>query len=198
MNLSTVLIVFGVIFIAELPDKSMFASLVLSTKYRKLYVWCGAAAAFLVHTLIAITAGHFLTLLPHKLLEFVVGTLFLIGAGLLAFGKDEDESEEQKKLDKDTDTAKHGFINVFALSFLVVFLGEWGDITQIATANYAAKFHDPVSVGIGAVAALWSVAAIGVGIGGRVLRHLPGRTLQRVTAVILLIFALISYASLLK
>src|SRR5579884_2267960 len=99
MNLSIIAIVFGVIFIAELPDKSMFASLVLGTRFPKRYVWTGAAAAFLVHVTIAVAAGHLMTLLPHRLLEAIVGGLFLIGAGLLAFGKDEDEAEERDKLE---------------------------------------------------------------------------------------------------
>ncbi|HEY4160779.1 MAG TPA: TMEM165/GDT1 family protein [Candidatus Saccharimonadales bacterium] len=190
--LAAILVVFGVIFIAELPDKSMFASLALSTRFRKSYVWAGAATAFLVHVIIAVTAGHFMTLLPRKLLEGIIGGLFLLGAGLLFFGKDEDEAEERKKLEKQTRGATDGFLKVFTTSFVVIFLGEWGDITQIATANYAAKYHDPWGVGIGAVAALWTVAALGVTLGSKLLNRVPARTLKRITAVILLIFAAIS------
>lgn len=193
MNLSTIAVVFGVIFIAELPDKSMFATLALSTRFRRSYVWMGAAAAFLVHVIIAVTAGHFMTLLPHKLLEIVVGTLFLVGALLLLFGKDEDEAEERRKLEKQTSGASHSFAKVFSISFGVIFLGEWGDITQIATANYAAKYHDPLSVGIGAALALWSVAALGVLVGSKLLDRIPARTLQRATAGVLLLFAAISF-----
>jgi putative Ca2+/H+ antiporter (TMEM165/GDT1 family) len=198
MSLSSILVVFGVIFIAELPDKSMFASLALSTRFRKSYVWLGAAAAFLVHVIIAVTAGHFMTLLPHKLLEAVIGLLFLIGAGLLAFSKDEDEADERKKLEKETRGQTDTFLKVFATSFVVVFLGEWGDITQIATANYAAKYHDPLGVGIAAVTALWVVAALAVLLGSKLLNRVPGRTLQRITAVILLIFAVVSLTAAFK
>jgi putative Ca2+/H+ antiporter (TMEM165/GDT1 family) len=195
MDLSIIAIVFGVVFIAELPDKSMFASLVLGTRFPKKYVWAGAAAAFLVHVTIAVTAGHFLTLLPHRVLEAVVGGLFLLGAGLLLFGKDEDETDERDKLEKEAKKLNGSFPKVFATSFIVVFLGEWGDITQIATANYAAKYHDPVGVWVGAVAALWTVAALGVFLGSKLLDHIPARTLQRVTACILLVFAIISFVS---
>jgi Ca2+/H+ antiporter, TMEM165/GDT1 family len=195
VNLSIILLVFSVIFISELPDKSMFASLVLSTRFRKLYVWLGAATAFLIHVLIATTAGHFLTLLPHRMLEAVVGGLFLVGAALLIFGKDEDESDEKKKLEHESSRAGGNFTKAFMTSFAVVFLGEWGDITQIATANYAARYHDPLGVGVGAVAALWSVAALGVLLGSKLLDHIPARTLQRVTALVLLIFAGVSIAA---
>jgi putative Ca2+/H+ antiporter (TMEM165/GDT1 family) len=193
VNLSVILLVFGVVFIAELPDKSMFASLALSTRFRRSYVWMGAASAFFVHVLIAVTAGHFLTLLPRHLLELIVGGLFLLGAGLLLFGKDEDESEEKTKLTKESDDKNSSeFLKVYATSFTVVFLGEWGDITQIVTANYAAKYHDVWSVGIGAVLGLWTVAALGIFIGSKLLEHIPGRIVQRATSVILLLFAALS------
>lgn len=198
MNLSAILVVFSVIFIAELPDKSMFASLALSTRFRKSYVWAGAAAAFLVHVCIAVTAGHLMTLMPRRLLEGVVGVLFLIGSGLLLFGKDEDESQERKKLEKEASKTPDTFVKVFTTSFVVIFLGEWGDITQIATANYAAKYHSPFEVGISAVAALWSVAALGVLLGSKLLDRVPARTLQRTTALVLLIFASLSIAAAIK
>jgi len=192
MHLSIIALVFGVVFIAELPDKSMFASLALSARYRKIYVWLGVAAAFLVHVIIAVTAGRLLRLLPRQPLEIIVGLLFLAGAGLLLFGKDEDESDEAVKLARETDRYKHTFLKVFATSFAVIFLGEWGDITQIVTANYAAKYHSALSVGLGAVLGLWSVAAVGIFLGSKLLDKVPGRTVQKVTGVALLIFAIFS------
>jgi putative Ca2+/H+ antiporter (TMEM165/GDT1 family) len=191
MHLSIILLVFGVIFIAELPDKSMFASLALSTRFRKSYVWMGAAAAFLTHVIIAIAAGHLLLLLPKRPLKIIIGLLFLIGASLLLFGKDEDESEENIKLQKEKINS-HSFRKVFLTSYAVVFVGEWGDITQLATANYAAKYHSVLSVGIGAVLALWTVAALGIFLGHKLLDRVPARKLQRFTGVILAIFAFVS------
>ncbi|MEJ0072478.1 MAG: TMEM165/GDT1 family protein [Candidatus Saccharibacteria bacterium] len=188
MHIGIIALVFGVVFIAELPDKSMFASLALATRYRKSWVWFGAAAAFAVHVIIAVTAGHFLTLLPRRWLELAVGLLFLLGAGLLLFGKDEDETAEREKLEAEKKSGAT-FTKVFATSFIVIFLGEWGDITQIATANYAAKYHDIWGVGIGALLGLWTVAALGVFVGSRLLDRVPARLLQRITAAILLLFA---------
>lgn len=193
MDLSTIIVVFGVIFIAELPDKSMLASLALSTQFRRLFVLLGAAAAFLVHVTIAVTAGHFMTLLPHKLLEITVGSLFLFGAGLLVFGKSKDGTKKHKKLESKSKGTSDNFTKVFVTSFLVIFLGEWGDITQITAANYAAKYHDPLSVSIGATLALWSVAALGILLGPKLLSKVPARSLQRMAAVILLIFAVLSF-----
>jgi putative Ca2+/H+ antiporter (TMEM165/GDT1 family) len=192
MHLSIIALVFGVVFIAELPDKSMFASLALSARYRKIYVWMGAAAAFLVHVIIAVTAGRLLRLLPKHALEIIIGLLFLAGAMLLLFGKDEDESSEEEKLEKEAKKYKHSFLKVFGISFVVVFLGEWGDITQIVTANFAAKYHSALSVGVGAVLGLWTVAAVGIFLGSKLLDKVPGRTVQRITGLALLIFALFS------
>ena len=57
MNLAVIGTVFAVIFIGELPDKTMVASLVMSTRGRPLAVWLGAAPAFVVHVVIATTAS---------------------------------------------------------------------------------------------------------------------------------------------
>src|SRR5581483_595120 len=95
MDISIIAIVFGVIFIAELPDKSMFASLVLGLRYPAPYVWSGAAAAFLAHVVIAVTAGQAFSLLPRRVVELVVAALFLAGALLLFVGKHGVEKEPE-------------------------------------------------------------------------------------------------------
>jgi putative Ca2+/H+ antiporter (TMEM165/GDT1 family) len=187
MHLAVILIVFGVIFIGELPDKSLFASLILGNRFPARLVWAGAASAFLIHVVIAVAAGKLLTLLPHRALEAVIALLFLLGAGLLFFGK--HGLEEPKP-----DIAKPALNprKIFATAFGVTFLGEWGDITQITTANYAAHYHDPWSVGLGALLGLWTVTALAVTLGPKVLTLVPPKVLQRVTGCILLLFAILS------
>ena len=49
LNVAVLATVFAIVFLAELPDKSLFASLVLGTRYRPFQVWAGVAAAFVVH-----------------------------------------------------------------------------------------------------------------------------------------------------
>ncbi len=138
----------------------MFASLVLSSKGRPSSVWLGAAAAFLVHVVIAITVGVGLFhLLPQRAVEGVVAVLFLIGAAL-AFRESTKADEELVQ----EEVAAHG--KTVTTAFRVIFIAEWGDLTQILTANLAAHYRSPFSVGIGATLALWAVAAIAV-IGGR-------------------------------
>ena len=188
MHIAIILLVFAVIFASELPDKSMFAALVLGTKYRSLYVWIGAAAAFLTHVVIAVLAGQALSLLPHRLVEGIVALLFLGGALLLLFGKHGLEEDPKPAATR----GGHSFWKVAGTAYVVVFLGEWGDITQIMTANYVAKYHAPLSVGIGATLGLWTATTVAIVAGNKVLTRVPGKLLQRVIAGVLLIFAVFS------
>jgi len=177
-------IAFVLTFLGELPDKSLFASLVLGTRYRPLYVWVGAAAAFTVHAGIAVTAGRLLALLPRYLVDGVVATLFLAGAVYLLV------SSFRQRQPEDLDAARQGgppatFARVAGTSFAVVFLAEWGDITQLTAANLAAKY-DPLPVFVGATLGLWAVAALAVTVGAKSLNVIPMAWVQRITAVILL------------
>jgi len=192
LSVAIVLAVFPVIFIGELPDKTMFASLVLSSKGRPSSVWIGAAAAFLVHVVIAVTVGVGLFhLLPKRAVEGVVAVLFLIGA-VLAFRESTKADDELVQ----HEVATHG--KTVTTAFLVVFIAEWGDLTQILTANLAAHYHSPLSVGVGAVLALWAVAAIAVVGGQTLLKYLKISTLRRITAVVLVVLAAVAAVSALR
>lgn len=182
--LAVVGIAFVVTFLAELPDKSMFASLVMGTRFRPSWVWTGAAAAFAVQMAIAVTAGHLLTLLPHQAVDAVVAGLFAAGAGYLLWSSFRGGGHE------DSDAARMGgpaptFWRVSAASFGVIFLAEWGDITQLTAANLAARY-DPVLVFVGATLGLWAVAAVAVSVGAKTLSVIPMPWVQRITATILL------------
>jgi putative Ca2+/H+ antiporter (TMEM165/GDT1 family) len=190
VDLAVVLTTFVVIFPAELPDKSMFASLVLGTRFRPLPVFCGVAAAFAVHVVIAVAIGAVFGLLPERLVLFVVAALFAGGSALLLFGKEEDddpEAAEATRVVSDQHPAR-----VALASFGVVFLGEWGDITQITTANLAARYGDPLSVGVGALLALWSVAALALSVGRGLVQRVPTRLVRRLTGVVLAVLAVVT------
>jgi putative Ca2+/H+ antiporter (TMEM165/GDT1 family) len=177
------LICFPVIFIGELPDKTMFASLIMATKGRPRQVWLGAAAAFVVHVTIATTVGVALfAVLPKQAVDGVVAALFLFGA---AYAWREGMKQSDDEL-VPKEASRHG---VVLTAFLVIFLAEWGDLTQILTANLAARYHSPLSVGVGAILALWTVAAIAVVSGQTLLRFIDIATIRKVTAVILVVLA---------
>jgi Ca2+/H+ antiporter, TMEM165/GDT1 family len=185
VSLSILLGVFPVIFLGELPDKTMFASLVLSTRGRPLMVWLGAAAAFAVHVAIAVSIGVALfTILPRRAVEAVVAVIFLAGAGL-AIREARKESQHEHKEEQLAESGARRHKQAALTAFIVIFLAEWGDLTQVLTANLAARLHSPLSVAIGSLLALWAVAALAV-IGGRgLLRWVKVATIRIVTAVIL-------------
>lgn len=188
MDLIVILTVFGIVFLAELPDKTALASLVLGTRYRPLHVFGGTAAAFLVHVVLAIAAGSLLTLLPGRVLHAVVGALFLIGAVLLLRGRHEEE-EEDLQLGGDKPATLR---RVAGMSFGVILVAEFGDLTQIVTANLAAKYHNPISVGLGATLGLWAVAGLAI-VGGRgLLKVVPITMVTRVAAAIMAALAVFS------
>ncbi|SDK01174.1 TMEM165/GDT1 family protein [Streptomyces indicus] len=182
ISFSVMALVFGVVFLAELPDKTALAGLVLGTRYRASYVFAGVAAAFAVHVALAIAAGSVLTLLPNRLVQALTGVLFLAGAVMLLMKKDEGEEEVRKPEDQ-------SFWKVSGAGFMLILVAEFGDLTQIMTANLAAKYDDPLSVGLGAVLALWSVAAIGI-IGGKaLLKRVPLRLITKIAAIAMLALA---------
>jgi Ca2+/H+ antiporter, TMEM165/GDT1 family len=189
VDLAVVLTTFVVIFPAELPDKSLFASLVLGTRFRPLPVFCGVAAAFAVHVVIAVTVGGVFALLPERLVLFVVAALFAGGSALLLLGKEEDDHDDAEVSRVVADRRP---LHVALASFGVVFLGEWGDITQITTANLAARYRDPLSVGIGAVLALWSVSALALTVGRGLVQRVPTRLVRRLTGVVLAVLAVVT------
>lgn len=186
MHLALIATVFLLVFLAELPDKTALASLVLGSRHRPAHVFAGAAAAFLVHVCLAIAAGSVLALLPHRPLQAVVAALFLIGAVVMLRGRHGEEEDEH--LDIKAGTAPT-FRRVSGTAFLVILVAEFGDLTQILTANLAAKYHDPISVGIGAALGLWAVAGLAI-VGGRsLLRLVPLTVITRAAALIMLALA---------
>jgi putative Ca2+/H+ antiporter (TMEM165/GDT1 family) len=188
VDFAVVFAVFPIIFIGELPDKTMFASLVLSTRGRPALVWLGSAAAFAVHVVIAVTIGVALFhVLPHQVLDAVVAGMFLVGAALAVREAVKEKKQQQEEEIIEREVASHRRVAVTA--FAVIFLAEWGDLTQILTANLAAHYHDPVSVGVGAVLALWAVAGLAVIGGQSLLRFINLFTIRIVTAVVLVALA---------
>jgi putative Ca2+/H+ antiporter (TMEM165/GDT1 family) len=189
MHIAIIAAVFPIIFVGELPDKTMFASLVMSTRGNPLRVWLGAAGAFLVHVVIATTIGVALFhLVPHRVLDGIVAFMFLVGA-VLAIREARKEEQEERLVEKEAVSGRR----VMTTAFIVIFLAEWGDLTQILTANLAAHYHSPFSVSLGAVLALWAVAGLAVVGGQSLLRFINIKTVRIVTAVVLI--ALAGYAT---
>jgi len=161
VNLATIGAVFAVIFVGELPDKTMVASLVMSARGRPFAVWLGSAGAFALHVVIATTLGTVVFhLLSPRVVDAVVAVIFLVGAGLSAAEGIREYRQRDHPEPPVVPPSRPG--RTAATAFAVIFAAEWGDLTQLLTANLAVHYHDPLSVATGAILALLAVSAIAV------------------------------------
>jgi putative Ca2+/H+ antiporter (TMEM165/GDT1 family) len=192
MSIEHVLRAFGTVFPAELPDKTMIATIVLVTRYRRpLAVWTGGVVAFTVHVIVAVAAGSALSLLPDVLVKSIVAAMFSVGAALLLRAA----CSADRAVDVETRPAHASARAAVVGSFGLVVLAEWGDLTQLATASLAATSGDPVGTGIGALAALASVAAIAASFGRQLVARVP---LHRVNYVGAAVFAVLAVWTLIE
>jgi putative Ca2+/H+ antiporter (TMEM165/GDT1 family) len=194
VDLAVIAVAFGAIFVVELPDKTFVAALVLATRYRPWAVWVGVGLAFLVQTLIAVTVGQAVTYLPHEVVEVVAGLIFLIGGILLlreAPKADAGEAQTEEEYAAKATSPKTGLAAVGA-SFLVLFAAEWGDLSQLLTISLVGRYHDPVSVFIGAWGALLVVSGLAVVAGRFLLRHMRLSTIHYVGAGVCFLLAAIT------
>jgi putative Ca2+/H+ antiporter (TMEM165/GDT1 family) len=187
--LSVVLAAFVLILPVELPDKTLLATLVLATRFPPLPVFVGVGAAFGLQVAIAVTAGSLLSLLPEALVTAVVAVLFLTGAILLwrESGKSDEDEESAAQARENT-----SFLRAAAISFGVLFAAEWGDLSQLATAGLAARYAEPLSVFVGAWAALLVISGLAAFLGRKLADRLPVRLLHRIAAGLFAVFAVIA------
>lgn len=182
-SIAVALTTFAVVILAELPDKTALASLMLGTRFRPVPVLLGIAAGFTVHVVLAVVAGSLLGLLPHRTLAIVVALLF-IGSAVVLVVKRPGAGKEARP-----DRGSREFWAVAATGFVVILVAEFGDLTQLVIANLAARYHDPIAVGVGAVAAMWSVAVVAVTGGRSLLRLVPVSLLTRAAAALMVVLA---------
>jgi Ca2+/H+ antiporter, TMEM165/GDT1 family len=189
VSLSVIAAAFILVLPVELPDKTLFATLVLATRFRPLPVFTGVGLAFAVQSLIAVTAGSLLTLLPDAVVSAIVAVLFLVGAVILwrsvRSGAEEDEDIAEAP-------PHPSFLKTASISFGVLFAAEWGDLSQLATAGLAARYEAPVSVFVGSWAALLVVSALAVFLGKKAADKLPIPLIRLVAAILFSVFAVIA------
>jgi putative Ca2+/H+ antiporter (TMEM165/GDT1 family) len=182
---------FVVVLLVELPDKTLVASLILSTRYRPRPVVLGVSAAFAVQCVIAVVAGGLLHLLPRWALDGAVALLFAVGATLLlreGFGDEPAHLQVAEARAREAAPAA----KVALTSFGVIFAAEWGDASQLATAALAARWDQQVAVGVGAWLALTAVATVAVVAGRVIVRRIPVRTVHRVGGSVFAVLAIVA------
>jgi Ca2+/H+ antiporter, TMEM165/GDT1 family len=195
VHLPTVITAFATVFLAELPDKTMIATIVLSARFHRPFaVWIGAASALTLQMVIAVTAAQLLRLLPERPVQFAVSGLFAVGAIVLWRSQDE-ATDPNEAITDDLPQAPASTLTssrIAATVFGIVFIAEWGDLTQLATASLATT-RPPFSVLVGPSLAMITVSAIGVLAGRALLRVLPERLLHRAAAVVFATLAVVFF-----
>jgi putative Ca2+/H+ antiporter (TMEM165/GDT1 family) len=187
--ISDFLAALGVVFLAELPDKTMFATLLLATRFqRKSAVWCGVTTAYSMHVVVATLLGGLLSRLPEDPVRNVVGVLFVLAGVFVAW-----DSWRKDELDAQATTeTPRSWRSVYAVSAATVGLAEFADITQLATASLAATRDSPWAVGAGAASALALVSGLAVLVGSALTRRLNLKLIQRAAGIL---FVLIGAAT---
>lgn len=175
---------FALIFISELPDKTAFAAFFLASQGRPLAVFCGAAGAFVVQSLVAVTFGRLFSFLPERAVHVGAGIVFLVLAVLM--WRRETPAEEEVQA-----AERQGFRKSAASAFLVIFVAEWGDLTQLATATLAAKYAAPLTIFVSATLALWAVTGLGVSAGHFARNAVQPKYIQRLASIAFAIAGLI-------
>ena len=173
-------VTFSAIFLAELPDKTMIATLLLSTHFhRRLPVWAGVTLGYATHVLLAVIFGTALSQLPKTPIHVLVGLLFLTGGVMTWRAGSSGDHDETAKWSASMSNAR-----VVWTAASVILVAEFGDLTQLATAGFAARFDDPIAVGFGSIAALSSVSGLAVLAGGWLQKKVPLNKIQRAAAVL--------------
>jgi putative Ca2+/H+ antiporter (TMEM165/GDT1 family) len=188
MNWTAFLSSFSTMLLVELPDKTLIATLILSTRYRKIPVFIGVSFAFLVQCILAVVAGSLLQKLPENIVAFIVAALFAIGAIVLWRAASATEKDDDVKSVETTSSFKMALV-----SFTVLFAAEWGDASQLLTVALTAKYHAPFAVGLGSWLALVSVAALAILLGKFIQSKVPLHLIQRIAAVVFAAFAGIAF-----
>lgn len=181
------IVTYVTIFLAELPDKTMFATLLLATHFRRrLPVWIGVTAGYTVHVAIAVTFGSLLARLPERPIQIVVGALFIAG-GVLTWRSGSEDEGEGRQWSRTMSSAR-----VAWTAASVILVAEFADLTQLATAGFAARFDDPIAVFVGAAAALASVSGLAVIAGSWLTTRVSLRVIQRAAAVLFVLIGVVT------
>lgn len=171
---------FGLVFLAELGDKSQLVCMTLAARHRHWPVLIGAAAAFLLLNTLAVVFGAGLShWVPERVVAAAVAILFAVFGILSLMAKEEDGDEDI------VEGSGHG---IFATTFLMIFLAEMGDKTQIAVAGMASTLP-VIPVWIGATLALFTTSALGVVAGRKLLTRIPLHRLHQISGIFFLILA---------
>ena len=173
------LITYFTIFLAELPDKTMLATLMLSSKHKnRLAVWAGVSLGYTTHVVVAVLFGTALSKLPSQPIHVLVGLMFIMGGVLILRMRQAAEAVV------DGAQPELRWARIVWLAASVILVAEFADMTQLATVGLAVRFEDPSAVAVAAALALISVSGLAVLAGSWIQQHVPLRVIQRVAGAL--------------
>lgn len=184
MDYTVFITTFGIIFLAELGDKTQLTAMTLAVRFPWQKTFFGIAAAFALLNIGAVALGKILfVFLPLFWIKLASAGLFLFFgiATLRSNGAEGDDGDEEVK--------KFSCMGAFATSFLMILMAELGDKTQIVTASLAAQHDAPLAVFAGSTLALWSVSLLGIFAGRQLTRFVPITYIHRGAGTLFIIFA---------
>lgn len=183
MDFTVFLTTFGIIFLAELGDKTQLTAMALATKYPWKRIFVGIAAAFALLNLAAVVVGKLLfAFLPIFWIKLVSGGLFLAFGIATLRNSRFDEAEEE---------AEEGRLRTrgpMLTAFVMILLAELGDKTQLVTASLAAQHESPLAVFSGSTLALWLVSLLGIFVGRQITRFISLPWIHRGAGTLFLAF----------
>ncbi len=199
MNWKALLSTFGLIFVAELGDKTQLAVITQTCKFRRPWpVFLGASLALVLVTLIGALVGELLSrIIPPAVLPFIAGAAFVLMGGLIA--REALVASKSETLDgapdcpSDVPTAPSSRWDwrAFGSTLGLLFVAELGDKTQLAVLTLAGQYDTPLLVFVGGALALISVTALGVLGGQGLCRLIPERLLLGISALAFVLIGLL-------
>jgi putative Ca2+/H+ antiporter (TMEM165/GDT1 family) len=180
--------IFVVVLLVELPDKTALATVLLATKNKPLPVFAGVALAFVIQTMVAVFAGSLIALLPHQVVRIGAGLLFIGMAIVVAWRTRRQQVAEAAE---QVPAPSRGRDRPFITAFTMIMLAEWGDLSQLATVAFQARYNQALTVFISATLALWTVTALAVFVGNRLGSLLPERPVQYAAAGLMVVIGII-------
>ena len=187
MDWSVLFSTFGLVFIAELGDKTQLAVMTQTCKFRSPWpVFIGGSLALTAVTALGVLAGHLLgAFIPAQVIAYVAAAGFLV-MGILIWREAARQSAEDAALCgcdlEDGVGASRWNWRAFGATLALLFVAELGDKTQLAVLGLTGKQGMPWLVFIGGSLALTAVTALGVLGGQQLCRLIPERTLLRISA----------------
>jgi len=180
-------VIFATIFLAELPDKTSVMTLALIGRLPLGVVWAGAALALIGQTVVGLTAGRLLALVPRTPLS-VIEVLLLLGFAVWLW-RGAKEPTPRVPAGFQGEAGRYSPRGVLSV-FLVIFAAEFLDLTQMATMTYAARYPgDLLEVGALATGALLAANALVALLGAALWTRVSGPWLSRASAIL---FALVA------